>query len=295
MSNAASWLWFGLENNLTGPPIARPSPPVGETVRLVPQWSIACLGESLEEGLASQSKTHRGVLSVSSGSSTVWGKPILVALLVCGFQARLWVQLMRELRNGVKLKKVQQKQFDPLPTEYQLTPFEMLMQDIRARNYKLRKVMVRGTGTVSSLFGATRWPWAAWPLSGAFLFAWAWPLISLKMGRWQPFPLNLTKVTPKAEQMDRTLERSRNLSQVTPRLLEDRSHCGSLFFMGIHQVDGDIPPRVKKDAHELILDFIRSRPPLRQVSRRSAILYFTGGCTNNHFNCFYHFYYPSFI
>ncbi|XP_070617852.1 protein spire homolog 2 isoform X2 [Erythrolamprus reginae] len=88
--------------------------------------------------------------------------------------ARLWVQLMRELRNGVKLKKVQQKQFDPLPTEYQLTPFEMLMQDIRARNYKLRKVMV----------------------------------------------------------------------------------------------DGDIPPRVKKDAHELILDFIRSRPPLRQASER---------------------------
>ncbi|KFO95632.1 Protein spire 2, partial [Calypte anna] len=86
--------------------------------------------------------------------------------------ARLWVQLMRELRHGVKLKKVQEKQFDPLPTEYQLTPFEMLMQDIRARNYKLRKVMV----------------------------------------------------------------------------------------------DGDIPPRVKKDAHELILDFIRSRPPLKQVS-----------------------------
>uniref|UniRef100_A0A8C3Y5T5 KIND domain-containing protein n=1 Tax=Catharus ustulatus TaxID=91951 RepID=A0A8C3Y5T5_CATUS len=60
------------------------------------------------------------------------------------------------------------------PPEYQLTPFEMLMQDIRARNYKLRKVMV----------------------------------------------------------------------------------------------DGDIPPRVKKDAHELILDFIRSRPPLKQASER---------------------------
>ncbi|KAJ6657160.1 hypothetical protein lerEdw1_002749 [Lerista edwardsae] len=88
--------------------------------------------------------------------------------------ARLWVQLMRELRHGVKLKKVEEKQFNPLPTEYQLTPFEMLMQDIRARNYKLRKVMV----------------------------------------------------------------------------------------------DGDIPPRVKKDAHELILDFIRSRPPLRQASER---------------------------
>ncbi|NWX51069.1 SPIR2 protein, partial [Steatornis caripensis] len=89
-------------------------------------------------------------------------------------KARLWVQLMRELRHGVKLKKVQEKQFNPLPTEYQLTPFEMLMQDIRARNYKLRKVMV----------------------------------------------------------------------------------------------DGDIPPRVKKDAHELILDFIRSRPPLKQAAER---------------------------
>nr|XP_035975629.1 protein spire homolog 2 isoform X3 [Halichoerus grypus] len=88
--------------------------------------------------------------------------------------ARLWVQLMRELRHGVKLKKVQEQEFNPLPTEFQLTPFEMLMQDIRARNYKLRKVMV----------------------------------------------------------------------------------------------DGDIPPRVKKDAHELILDFIRSRPPLKQVSER---------------------------
>ncbi|XP_034644749.1 protein spire homolog 2 [Trachemys scripta elegans] len=88
--------------------------------------------------------------------------------------ARLWVQLMRELRDGVKLKKVQEKQYNPLPTEYQLTPFEMLMQDIRARNYKLRKVMV----------------------------------------------------------------------------------------------DGDIPPRVKKDAHECILDFIRSRPPLKQASER---------------------------
>ncbi|MBN3315158.1 SPIR2 protein, partial [Atractosteus spatula] len=89
--------------------------------------------------------------------------------------ARLWVQLMRELRHGVKLKKVQEQQFDPLPTEFRLTPFEMLMQDIRARNYKLRKVMV----------------------------------------------------------------------------------------------DGDIPTRVKKDAHELILDFIRSRPPLKPVSERS--------------------------
>ncbi|KAJ8398674.1 hypothetical protein AAFF_G00422020 [Aldrovandia affinis] len=89
--------------------------------------------------------------------------------------ARLWVQLMRDLRQGVKLKKVQEQQFDPLPTEFRLTPFEMLMQDIRARKYQLRKVMV----------------------------------------------------------------------------------------------DGDLPTRVKQDAHELILDFIRSRPPLKPVSERS--------------------------
>ncbi|XP_018421997.1 PREDICTED: protein spire homolog 2 [Nanorana parkeri] len=88
--------------------------------------------------------------------------------------ARLWVQLMRDLRHGVQLKKVRDKTFNSLPTEYQLTPFEMLMQDIRARNYKLRKVMV----------------------------------------------------------------------------------------------GGDMPPKVKKDAHEVILDFIRSRPPLKPVSSR---------------------------
>ena len=33
-------------------------------------------------------------------------------------------------------------------------------------------------------------------------------------------------------------------------------------------INGDLPPRLKKDAHELILDFIRSRPPLVPVSKR---------------------------
>ncbi|XP_036411321.1 protein spire homolog 1 isoform X1 [Megalops cyprinoides] len=88
--------------------------------------------------------------------------------------ARFWVQVMRDLRNGVKLKKVQERQYDPLPFEYQLTPYEMLMDDIRSKRYKLRKVMV----------------------------------------------------------------------------------------------NGDIPPRLKKSAHEVILEFIRSRPPLNPVSAR---------------------------
>ncbi|KAM9806627.1 protein spire homolog 1 isoform 1-T1 [Syngnathus typhle] len=88
--------------------------------------------------------------------------------------ARFWVQVMRDLREGVKLKKVQERQYNPLPTEYHLTPYEMLMDDIRSKRYKLRKVMV----------------------------------------------------------------------------------------------NGDIPPRIKKSAHEAILEFIRSRPPLNPVSAR---------------------------
>uniref|UniRef100_A0A8C5D7V7 KIND domain-containing protein n=1 Tax=Gouania willdenowi TaxID=441366 RepID=A0A8C5D7V7_GOUWI len=88
--------------------------------------------------------------------------------------ARFWVQVMRDLRDGVKLKKVQERQYNPLPIEFQLTPYEMLMDDIRSKRYKLRKVMV----------------------------------------------------------------------------------------------NGDIPPRLKKSAHEVILEFIRSRPPLNPVSAR---------------------------
>uniref|UniRef100_A0A8C4FGY7 KIND domain-containing protein n=1 Tax=Dicentrarchus labrax TaxID=13489 RepID=A0A8C4FGY7_DICLA len=88
--------------------------------------------------------------------------------------ARFWVQVMRDLRDGVKLKKVQERQYNPLPIEYQLTPYEMLMDDIRSKRYKLRKVMI----------------------------------------------------------------------------------------------NGDIPPKLKKSAHEVILEFIRSRPPLNPVSAR---------------------------
>ncbi|GAA6093305.1 protein spire homolog 1 isoform X2 [Tachysurus ichikawai] len=88
--------------------------------------------------------------------------------------AQFWVQVMRDLRTGVKLKKVQERQYNLLPIEFQLTPYEMLMDDIRAKRYKLRKVMVKG----------------------------------------------------------------------------------------------DIPPRLKKSAHEVILEFIRSRPPLNPVAAR---------------------------
>ncbi|XP_017152655.2 protein spire isoform X1 [Drosophila miranda] len=85
--------------------------------------------------------------------------------------ARFWVQVIDELRRGVRLKK---SNFERTPIEYELTPYEILMGDIRAKKYQLRKVMV----------------------------------------------------------------------------------------------NGDIPPRVKKDAHAMILEFIRSRPPLKKASER---------------------------
>lgn len=79
------------------------------------------------------------------------------------------MQVIRDLRQGVKLKKVKFSHGPPI--EYELTPYEILMDDIRSRRYKLNKVMV----------------------------------------------------------------------------------------------DGSLPKRVKKDAHAIILEFIRSRPPLRKV------------------------------
>ncbi|OWR41562.1 Spire [Danaus plexippus plexippus] len=83
--------------------------------------------------------------------------------------ARFWMQVIGELRMGVKLKKVN---YSRTPIEYELTPYEILMDDIRSRRYTLRKV------------------------------------------------------------------------------------------------DGAIPQNVKKDAHAMILEFIRSRPPLKKASER---------------------------
>lgn len=82
--------------------------------------------------------------------------------------ARLWRQILKDMRAGVKLKKVN---YTKTPIEYELTPYEILMEDIRNRRFTLNKIMV----------------------------------------------------------------------------------------------DGELPPRIKKDAHDIILQFIRSRPPLKPV------------------------------
>ena len=33
-------------------------------------------------------------------------------------------------------------------------------------------------------------------------------------------------------------------------------------------VDGELPPRLKKDAHDIILQFIKARPPLKPVRKK---------------------------
>ena len=48
---------------------------------------------------------------------------------------------MRQLRHGVQLKKVEH--VGGHSVEYELTPYEILMEDIRSRRYTLNKVMVR--------------------------------------------------------------------------------------------------------------------------------------------------------
>jgi len=45
-------------------------------------------------------------------------------------QARFWVQVIDELRRGVRLKK---SNHERTPIEYELTPYEILMGDIRAK------------------------------------------------------------------------------------------------------------------------------------------------------------------
>lgn len=61
-------------------------------------------------------------------------------------QARFWVQVISELRRGVKLKKVEANLDSHVSSreegnlsDYKLTPYESLMNDIRERRYHLRK------------------------------------------------------------------------------------------------------------------------------------------------------------
>ena len=59
--------------------------------------------------------------------------------------AWLWMQVLHSLRQGVRLKKCQHvSHVSRTSLEVELSPFEILMQDIRFRRYTLYKVMVNG-------------------------------------------------------------------------------------------------------------------------------------------------------
>ena len=49
------------------------------------------------------------------------------------------MQVIHELRSGVRLKKTD---YTRTPIEYELTPYEILMDDIRSKRYKLNKVRI---------------------------------------------------------------------------------------------------------------------------------------------------------
>ena len=46
---------------------------------------------------------------------------------------------MEDLRNGPKLRNTT---ITKVPVEYELTPYELLMEDIRAQKYQLNKVKI---------------------------------------------------------------------------------------------------------------------------------------------------------
>ena len=53
------------------------------------------------------------------------------------------MMVLQSLRHGVKLKKVErEREIERAPIEFGMTPYEILMDDIRSRRYQLNKIMV---------------------------------------------------------------------------------------------------------------------------------------------------------
>ncbi|XP_077109243.1 protein spire homolog 1-like isoform X2 [Ranitomeya variabilis] len=52
----------------------------------------------------------------------------------------LWSDVMNELSLGVSLRSIDQRSYNALPIVYTLTPYELLMDDIRSKRYTLRPV-----------------------------------------------------------------------------------------------------------------------------------------------------------
>ena len=74
------------------------------------------------------------------------------------WQARLWMQVMRELRSGRKnLKKVEDSRGCAMPNvSYELTPYEALMKDIKDKKYQLKQVTVSKNSALRLCAGSSR-------------------------------------------------------------------------------------------------------------------------------------------
>ncbi|XP_035722855.1 protein spire-like isoform X2 [Vespa mandarinia] len=91
-------------------------------------------------------RLHEGEKTSLTIDNAKHGSTSLHELDTLGFNdwARFWVQVISELRKGVKLKKVEANlqsrgQGQRRGAEFELTPYEILMDDIRERRYRLKK------------------------------------------------------------------------------------------------------------------------------------------------------------
>merc|ERR1719147_104642 len=57
-----------------------------------------------------------------------------------GDWADVWTQVMSQLRRGIRLKKVD---YSRTPAEFEMTPYEMLMDDVRTKKYRLCPVATK--------------------------------------------------------------------------------------------------------------------------------------------------------
>ncbi|XP_039355696.1 protein spire homolog 1-like isoform X1 [Mauremys reevesii] len=72
------------------------------------------------------------------------------------WQASLWHDVIRELQNGVRLRKaMEQPQRTVPPKEYARSPYELLAEDIRRKRYTLRKVKINSEQNCKSSEGNT--------------------------------------------------------------------------------------------------------------------------------------------
>lgn len=118
--------------------------------------------------------------------------------------SRLWMQVIEQLRHGVRLRKC--NYYERTSLEFELTPYEILMDDIRLKNYKLRKVVVNGDVSNRIKMDAH-----------AIILEFIRSRPPLKKVSERKLAARQRTPTPREELMD-SIRRGRVLKQITPRI-----------------------------------------------------------------------------